>query len=98
MLATNDHGSSDYSTPVSILAAQSPDQPLTPSTEISGSNVIIRWAAPPTGGSDITGYIVAIKTTEPNPTFETQLINCNGTNALIRTDAYCTVPILSLRS
>jgi len=96
--ARNDLGSSDYSSPISILAAQQPDKPATPTTTVSDANVVITWTAPPSGGSDITGYTVTIKTTEPNAEFKQQLVNCDGSKPAIRTATSCTVPILSLRS
>lgn len=72
--ARNEVGSSEYSTPISILAAQQPNKPAAPTTVVSGvdqkgPNVEITWTAPPTGGSDITGYIITIKSTDPNGQF-----------------------------
>jgi hypothetical protein len=98
VLARNAYGQSVYCTPVPILAAQIPEAPLSPQTVISGSNVILSWTAPPTGGSPITGYTVTIKTSDATPTFLTELVNCNGASTAVRTDRNCTVPILALRS
>jgi len=52
-------GFSDFSLPISILAAQIPDIPLAPTTTISDRwNVVIDWIAPYNGGSPITSYTI----------------------------------------
>jgi len=98
VLARNAYGQSVYCTPVPILAAQIPEAPISPQTEISGPNVVLSWTAPPTGGSPITGYIVTIKTSDATSTFLTELVHCDGASTAVRTSTTCTVPILSLRS
>lgn len=97
-LARNSIGQSEYSSTVSILAAQIPDQPVVPSTVVSGPNVTISWTAPATGGSPITGYIVFIQTAGPSSTFQTDTVYCDGSRTAIRTATSCSVPTLSLRS
>lgn len=57
----SDYGLSDYSTPKQILAGQIPDKPAAPTTEVSGSNVIIKWVAPNNRGSDIFAYTITIR-------------------------------------
>lgn len=56
--ARNTHGLSSYSLPVSILSAQTPNQPLPPTTDFVGTDIVISWQAPISGGSPIIGYLV----------------------------------------
>jgi len=57
--ARNSVGFSDFSLPISILAAQIPDIPLAPTTTISDRwNVVIDWIAPYNGGTPITSYTI----------------------------------------
>lgn len=65
VLARNLFGESVYSTEVSILAAQIPDQPDAPTTRVDGSSVFVKWEAPNDQGSAITGYKVYIETSTP---------------------------------
>lgn len=60
--ARNIYGLSNYSQPVSILSAQTPNTPAAPTTLLSGSNMIINWVAPGSGGSSINGYQIWIQT------------------------------------
>jgi hypothetical protein len=59
--ARNTEGFSAYSAEVEILAAQAPSAPLTPTTTISGSNVVVNWSAPTDNGSPILGYLILIR-------------------------------------
>ena len=54
--ARNVYGLSLNSLPVSILSAQTPNTPAAPTTQLSGTNMIINWVAPGSGGSSINGY------------------------------------------
>lgn len=58
--ARNSHGLSDYSTEIVHLAAFKPDAPLTVTTTIELSNVVIEWANPVDNGSPITGYEIYV--------------------------------------
>jgi len=98
VLARNAYGSSIYCTPVPILAAQIPNAPISPQTVVSGPNVVLSWTPPLTGGSPITGYTVTIKTSDTTSTFLPELVHCDGSTTTVRTNANCTIPILSLRS
>lgn len=59
--ARNAYGYSDYSDPVSILAAQEPAKPVPPTTTVSGTDVIVDWTAPNARGSMITHYTIKIR-------------------------------------
>ncbi len=61
--ATNSVGNSAYSiaSSASAVLPTVPSDPLSLTTAISGTNVIITWVAPWDGGSGITGYSVAIR-------------------------------------
>jgi large repetitive protein len=56
----NSHGFSDYSDEVTLLCAFKPDAPLTVTTSISNSDVIVSWSNPVDNGSPITGYQVYV--------------------------------------
>ena len=74
--ARNIKGFSAYSSEISILAAQTPDKPDAPVTSVSGSNVIIDWAAPADNGSPIVSYNILIRLT--NGDFVEDTTNCDG--------------------
>jgi len=59
--ATNKVGLGETSDVVSILAAQIPDKPTTPTTVFINDDIIISWSAPESRGSPILGYLVTIK-------------------------------------
>jgi hypothetical protein len=54
--ARNSVGYSDFSDPITILAAQSPDQIEQPVTQRVESNIVVSWVAPWNGGAVITDY------------------------------------------
>jgi hypothetical protein len=59
--ARNSVGFSAYSSEVSILAAQVPNQPLTPQTLIIDETVVVSWKSPYNGGSAITSFSIQIR-------------------------------------
>jgi hypothetical protein len=69
---------SDYSEPVSILSAQTPNQPDAPVTTFVGSSIVIKWNAPISGGSPITAYKILIRQSD-GFTYSEEKINCDGT-------------------
>jgi hypothetical protein len=69
---------SDYSEPVSILSAQTPNQPDAPTTTFVGSNIVIKWNAPVSGGSIITAYKILIRQSD-SITYSEERVNCDGT-------------------
>jgi hypothetical protein len=85
------------SSELSILAAQAPSKPLSPTTAISGRNVTISWLAPDNGGSAILGYIIKIRLHD-GVNFMEDNVNCNGSLSSIVAAQTCTVPISTLRS
>lgn len=52
----NIHGTSAYSSTVCILSAQTPNKPDQPTTTFVGTDIVIRWTAPISGGSPIIAY------------------------------------------
>ena len=68
-----------------------PSTPTAPTTVISGSNVVISWAAPANGGSAITGYDVEIRHSD-GTTFTTYA------GYIVSTAVSCTVPISVLKA
>ena len=59
--ARNSAGLSLDSTTVSVLAAQPPNVPSAPSTEVDVNNVKVKWTAPYNGGSAILSYTIEIQ-------------------------------------
>jgi len=59
--ARNIYGFSAFSSAITVLAAQTPNQPSVPITYVSGVNVIIQWSTPIDNGSPIIGYKIFIR-------------------------------------
>jgi hypothetical protein len=83
------YGESFWSETVSILAAQIPDQPETPTTTFVDSyyftpnpNVVVDWIAPDARGSPITGYRIYFMNYD-NTTYSYEIDDCNGANPTI---------------
>lgn len=91
------YGVSVYSVSLSVLTAQLPDTPAAPTTAISGSNVVISWNQPFTGGSPITSYTIMIRLND-QISFTTELVNCNGARSDIVASRSCSIPISTLRN
>lgn len=58
--SVNSVGYSLYSDPLTIKAAQKPDRPAAPSTEMVDSDIRISWLAPNNRGQTIEEYIIRI--------------------------------------
>jgi hypothetical protein len=75
------------SSAVTIRAAAIPDVPAAPTTTVNTNiSVTITWVAPYNGGSQITGYTVAIRQSD-GTTYSQESANCNVSTTT------CTVPI-----
>lgn len=88
--ATNKVGPGDDSDEVSILAAQIPDKPTTPSTVFIDDDIIISWTAPESRGSPILGYFVTINRFDG--TYMQDIANCDGKTFSATGVSFCTVP------
>lgn len=87
----NIHGwSAGYSPSVTIMAAKVPDTPATATTAISGTNVVLTWAAPDENGATILSYIVEIQGSDAAWYLETTY--CDGSNPDTVAAASCTLP------
>lgn len=95
--ARNQVGYGDFSSEVSILAAQIPDQPEAPTTSISGDSVVVSWQLPDNRGSPITAYTVRVRESD-SLTFTEDALNCGGTDQTIVLNRECSVPISVLRA
>jgi hypothetical protein len=96
IVARNAFGESNPSTSASILAAQVPDKPNAPTTEVIGMDVQVSWDAPFNQGSLITSYKVYIETSTVG-VYTLDLTNCDGSDAAIMSTTSCLVPISELR-
>lgn len=77
VLSRNSYGDSAATAPLEILAAQIPDKPDPAVTAVDGTDVDITWTAPGSGGSEILGYRVYIRTYDLT-SYTLDLDNCNG--------------------
>jgi hypothetical protein len=59
--ARNAFSFGEYSDPVTILSARTPNQPDAPLTTVDGDNVIVDWTAPVDNGSPIIGYRIYLR-------------------------------------
>ena len=95
--ARTSYGLSEETNAISILAGEVPEQPLTPTTTLSSSDIRIDWSAPDARGSVIIGYRVLIETSVAS-TFLREMTYCDGDDATIISQTSCTIPISQLRS
>lgn len=88
--------STGFSNEVTILAAMTPEKPLTPTTTFNrvANTVIIDWEAPYDNGSVILGYTVEIR--QDNLLYTTEITDCDGANIDIMAVTECTVPVPTL--
>lgn len=86
--ARNSVGYGAISDPVSILAAQIPDQPSPPLTTINGDNVDVTWDLPDYRGSPITSYVITFRESDLL-TYTEYLPTCDGSLASIYTTRTC---------
>ena len=92
--ARNEIGYSSASEIYSILHALAPEQPSAPTSENSGTDVLISWTAPGERGSAIASYIISIK--QKDGQYSAELTSCDGSLQSIVDAAQCSVPITSL--
>lgn len=95
--AENTKGFSAESNILTLTFASAPSTPATPSTTVSGSNILIDWEAPNDNGSPITSYTVLIKYSQ-GYTFREDSVNCDGSDSTIIANTSCTVPLSTLTS
>jgi len=85
----NIYGWGPFSAIGAIIAATTPGVPVAPTTSISGTNVVITWAAPAsTGGSGIalTSYTVEVLSSD-GQTFYPDTTDCNGASSPVIANA-----------
>lgn len=82
---------------VSILAAQVPDQPLPPTSSLSGTSLTISWTAPDNRGKVIDSYRIRILQSDLS-TYSLELNDCDGSKASIVSQTSCVIDVLILRS
>ena len=89
--AKNSEGYSTFSNTVSILAAQTPDAPSSPTTSIVNDQLTISWAQVNSNGQTISAYRIEIQDHSGN--YHTQLTYCDGSVTAIVTSRSCTMPL-----
>ena len=92
--ALNSEGLSSASSPVSILAAETPATPAMPTTAIVGSNINVSWVAPTSNGSPITAYIITFRDSADN--YHLLLDDCNGSSPQVVSTLQCVVPLTKM--
>jgi hypothetical protein len=92
--ARNSYGYSDPSLSVSVLAAQLPAVPTTPTTayQNNGTSIYISWPATDNGGSAITSYTVKIRHND-GTTFTASTTACSGFSQFVLANRACYVPV-----
>lgn len=94
----NGYGTGDYSDTVSILAAQRPDTPTAPTTEIYEQySIKISWVEPFTGGSPITSYLIKIRMVD-GISYQEETANCDGSDPTILSQRFCLVPVATVKN
>lgn len=95
LVAVNKWGAGGPSSTVIIEASTKPDQPATPATAMSGSNVVITWTAPAANGNAISTYTVEIQ--RADAAYQDSSSSCAGTAATVVAARTCTVTLALLR-
>lgn len=95
VFASTIFGTGVASVVTTIYAAGLVTVPGTPTTEISGSSVIISWGAPSSDGGVALTYTITIQ--RKTGAYASDLTNCDGANAAIIAQLYCVVPVASLK-
>ena len=90
----NAYGYSAFSNEVSILAAERPAAPATPTTSFAADYVTISWSQPDNMGSPITSYSILIEKSDGN--FQSNPTYCDGTNSAIISARSCSIPALAI--
>jgi hypothetical protein len=72
-----------------------PDQPVAPTTQFSGTDVIVSWSEPSNGGSQITAYTIDFEYSD-GVTYGVELTDCDGADSTILSARSCTVPSYTL--
>lgn len=81
---------------LTIIAAAVPDTMSVVTTANENQDVKITWSAPASnGGSAITGYRIKIVQSDGS-TYTEDATNCDGTNAVIKANSYCHIPMTTL--
>mmetsp|Transcript_29137 Transcript_29137/g.28200 ORF Transcript_29137/g.28200 Transcript_29137/m.28200 type:complete len:339 (-) Transcript_29137:570-1586(-) len=89
----NKFGWSDFSDPVSILAASKPNQVSSVTfSQVSDTYVRISWTAPYNEGNPITSYSVLIEDTGGSD-FYPEITDCDGSDPTIASLRYCDIPM-----
>jgi hypothetical protein len=74
-------------TEISVLAAQKPDMPATPTTSITGgTNVLVSWMEPYDGASPIISYSITFRHAD-EVSYSVELSNCDGSDSQILSDS-----------
>ena len=79
------------------MAAQPPDQPVPPTTSLSGTSLTISWTAPDNRGKVIDSYRISILQSDL-VTYSLELNDCDGSNPAIVSATSCVIDVLVLRS
>lgn len=94
--AHNEEGYSSFSSAVQILAAQVPDAPDMPTTQVVGDQLVIAWNEVNANGSPITSYYILLRS--HTGTYHTELEYCDGSDPTIVDTRTCTIPLSTFYS
>ena len=90
----NAFGFSEFSEPVSILAAEVPNKPDAPTTTFDRTVVKVDWIEPFDQGSPITGYRILVRKSD-GVSYAEDLTDCNR---LALPTVTCTIPVITLKT
>ena len=76
---------------MSILCSTVPSPVATPTSLVSGNQVIIDWFTPTLNGQQLLGYTVYFR--KHGGTYATELTHCDGSDPTITFYSTCTVPL-----
>lgn len=95
--ARNVYGASDFSSSVIILSAETPEKPAAPTTLFVGSDIVISWSDPSSGGSPITSYQILIQHAD-GVSYSEYLETCDGSQPTIIQNEQCIVSSIVLNA
>jgi hypothetical protein len=88
----NSYGYSDFSDSITLLAAFTPEAPVTVATANSADQIIVTWSMPETNGSPITGYKIYVQE-HGTSVFTQETSECDGSDSTVITDRTCSISL-----
>lgn len=87
----NLNGYSDFSNEITVIAAQKPSKPSSPTTSFANDIVTISWSEPATNGAPITAYTIKVRHSNL-ATYSVPTDYCDGSDSGIIAALQCDIP------